>query len=63
MPRDAFFASGNLGQRIAVVPSAHLVVVRMGRSLTPGYDVEGFARLVAAAVEAVRPTAAAVATH
>jgi CubicO group peptidase (beta-lactamase class C family) len=55
MPRDAFFASGNLGQRIAVVPSAHLVVVRMGRSLTPGYDVEGFAKLVAAAVEAVQP--------
>jgi CubicO group peptidase (beta-lactamase class C family) len=53
MPGDTFFASGNLGQRIAVVPSVHLVIVRMGRSLTPGYDVEGFAKLVAAAVDAV----------
>jgi CubicO group peptidase (beta-lactamase class C family) len=59
MPGDTFFASGNLGQRIAVVPSAHLVVVRMGRSLTPGYDVEGFAKLVAAAVTAVRPSSGA----
>jgi CubicO group peptidase (beta-lactamase class C family) len=47
MPADAYFASGNLGQRIIIVPSAKLVVVWLGASQKrPGYDIEGAAALV-----------------
>ena len=46
IPRDAFFASGDLGQRIVIIPSQHLVVVRLGDSVEPGGDISGLARLV-----------------
>ncbi|MDO5502265.1 MAG: serine hydrolase [Actinomycetia bacterium] len=38
MPRDAYWMSGHDGQRVYVVPSADLVVVRMGFS--PGVEAE-----------------------
>jgi hypothetical protein len=30
MPCDTYFASGNLGQRVYIVPLSKLVIVRMG---------------------------------
>ena len=46
IPADTFFAFGNLGQRIAVMPSEKLVIVRMARAHLPNGDMVGFERLV-----------------
>jgi CubicO group peptidase (beta-lactamase class C family) len=46
IPADAVFATGNLGQRIAVVPSEKLVIVRMARAHMRYGDMAGFERLV-----------------
>lgn len=45
-PRDSFFASGLLGQRIVIMPSQRMVVVRLGDSIDPTGDIRGVARLV-----------------
>ena len=39
-PKDGFFASGNLGQRIYIVPSEGLVVARFGYSRPPEFGME-----------------------
>jgi CubicO group peptidase (beta-lactamase class C family) len=44
MPRDAYYAAGNLGQRCVIIPSQHMVVVRMGDSVDG--DIGGLTRLV-----------------
>ena len=41
IPRDAFFASGDLGQRIVIMPTQHLVIVRLGDSVDPTGDIRG----------------------
>ena len=46
IPRDAFYASGNLGQRCVIIPSQHMVVVRMGDAVDPTGDMLGLARLI-----------------
>jgi CubicO group peptidase (beta-lactamase class C family) len=46
IPRDAFFASGDLGQRLVIIPSQHLVIVRLGDSVDPTGDISSLARLV-----------------
>ncbi|MGU7773943.1 serine hydrolase domain-containing protein [Burkholderia sp. MR1-5-21] len=55
VPPDAFYALGNLGQFIVVVPSSRLVVVRLGRSHRPFFGIADVERLVAACVAAERP--------
>jgi CubicO group peptidase (beta-lactamase class C family) len=47
MPGDAYFASGMNGQRILIVPSHRLVIVRLGSTLDPpNFDMRGLVRLV-----------------
>jgi CubicO group peptidase (beta-lactamase class C family) len=55
IPRDAFFASGDLGQRIVILPSQNLVIVRLGDSVDPTGDIRGLGRLVSEVIAATRP--------
>lgn len=55
IPRDAFFASGDLGQRIVIMPSQRLVIVRLGDSVDPTGDIRGLGRLVKEVIAAVAP--------
>ena len=52
IPRDAYYASGNLGQRCVIIPSQHMVVVRMGDAVDPTGDMRGLARLIKEAIAA-----------
>jgi CubicO group peptidase (beta-lactamase class C family) len=54
MPADSFMARGNQGQAIVIIPSARLVIVRLGMAYTPEGDILALERLVADAVAAVR---------
>jgi CubicO group peptidase (beta-lactamase class C family) len=54
VPRDAFFASGDLGQRVVIIPSQQMVVVRLGDSTHPAGDISGLARLVKQAIAATQ---------
>jgi CubicO group peptidase (beta-lactamase class C family) len=55
IPRDAFFASGDLGQRIVILQSQHLVIVRLGDSVDPTGDIRGLGRLVSEVIAATQP--------
>lgn len=46
MPEDAFYGSGNLGQRVVIIPSQGLVIVRLGLTHSPGFDMKGLLRLL-----------------
>ena len=54
MPRDAYFASGDLGQRVVILPSQRLVIVRLGNSVDPTGDIRGLGRLVKEVIAAVQ---------
>lgn len=64
-PKDGFFASGFLGERIYIAPSEHLVVVRFGYSRPPDFGIEDDMALIAAVVRATHECAkgAAVVSH
>lgn len=51
VPEDVFFADGFLGQRVYVIPSRNLVVVRMGYSLS-GFSVNDFLKDIIATLPA-----------
>lgn len=53
MPPDSYYASGNFGQRIVIIPSHRLVIVRFGATINPpDHDIHGLIRLVADVVAA-----------
>lgn len=51
-PRDGFYASGVMGQRIYIVPSDRLVIVRFGYSAPPDFGIEDDLMLIKATREA-----------
>ena len=55
IPRDAFFGSGDQGQRVVILPSQNLVIVRLGDSVDPTGDIRGLARLIKEVIAAVQP--------
>jgi CubicO group peptidase (beta-lactamase class C family) len=55
VPADGFFGSGSLGQRLVVIPSEQLVIVRLGvTQVRPDFDAEGLGRLIADVRDALR---------
>jgi len=59
MPADSFMARGSWGQSIVIVPSARLVIVRLGYAYTDRNDIAALERLVADAVVTVKDRPAA----
>jgi CubicO group peptidase (beta-lactamase class C family) len=56
VPDDLFLASGSLGQKIAIIPSERLVIVRLGLSSGPNtMDLGGLGQLVHDVRKALRP--------
>lgn len=53
IPRDAFFAAGFLDQRIAIIPSRNVVIVRLGDSTGPSGG--GVEQLITEVLAAIKP--------
>ncbi|KQR78520.1 hypothetical protein ASG35_08820 [Burkholderia sp. Leaf177] len=53
-PKDGFFASGDLGQRIYIVPSERLVVARFGYSQPPKFGIDDDIALIDATIRSTR---------
>src|SRR5713226_3079999 len=54
IPRDAFFAFGDQGRRIVILPSQRMVIVRLGDSVDPSGDIRGLGRLVKEVIAATQ---------
>ena len=54
IPRDAFFAFGDMGQRLVILQSQRMVIVRLGDSVDPTGDMRGVARLVKEVIAATQ---------
>jgi CubicO group peptidase (beta-lactamase class C family) len=54
IPRDAFFAFGDMGQRIVILQSQRMVIVRLGDSVDPTGDISGLGRLVREVIAATQ---------
>ncbi|MGJ4999182.1 serine hydrolase domain-containing protein [Bradyrhizobium sp. HKCCYLS3077] len=59
IPPDAFFAFGLLGQRLVIMPTQRMVVVRLGDAVDPDGDIRGVARLVREVIAATEASATA----
>ncbi len=53
-PKDGFYASGHLGQRIFIVPSERLVMVRFGYTGGDDYDIVSDLRLMKTAISVLK---------
>lgn len=53
-PKDGYFASGDLGQRIYIIPSEHLVIARFGYTTGRNFGIEADVKLIATAISALR---------
>jgi CubicO group peptidase (beta-lactamase class C family) len=53
-PKDGFYASGNRGQRIYVVPSERLIIARFGYSPGPDFGIIEDLQLIDAAIGSLR---------
>jgi CubicO group peptidase (beta-lactamase class C family) len=53
-PKDGFFASGFLGQRIYIIPSAKLVIARFGYSQPPDFGMRDDLNLIAMTIKATQ---------
>jgi CubicO group peptidase (beta-lactamase class C family) len=53
-PKDGYFASGDLGQRIYIIPSEHLVIARFGYTTGRNFGIEADVGLIAAVIAALR---------
>ncbi len=50
-PRDMYSANGFQGQRVFIIPSKGLVIVRLGLTEDPAFDFNGFVRDIVASVK------------
>jgi CubicO group peptidase (beta-lactamase class C family) len=56
-PKDGFFASGNRGQRIYIIPGEHLVITRFGYSPEPDFGIVEDLQLIKAVIAATKASA------